>query len=405
MHKLIRDYFKSVYLAYPQFQQFNVSYITYYSEYLQSVMKITYTGYQISDEELHYTGFYLENHNVEYFGSSVTNTDKNDELKANTAIALGFLIQENFTNTLTQEIFLEAYDSYKNVSVFARLCSVTSQKVCANILWSTVSNLGVPACDAPASHFSDVSLFLTNMLFPSLTWFDNGTFCSVLLKCDNVHSFMYENTINVIVAEPPERPLYHHIQRGITLCGIIRGSFIYMYFGIHILIFLKDSYYLQETLTLWPMLISCFIGGLARAFFQAKFIDPFVQTFQAAMNSSFDACSFSHFELQAISVSKLLFLFLLFMFLPIFLSRNIVEFFISLFCVFTSLRTSWISPCTVQHPIILLSFFLLSLIDNLILLVLPFYLNRRFSSSDQQQLYPERKISVLLKVVILLPIF
>ena len=403
MHKLIRDYFKSVYLAYPQSQQFNTSYIRHYSEYLKNVMKRTYADYQISDEEL-YTIFYLETHNIEYFGSAVVYTDKDNELKANTAIALGLVIQEKFTNTLTQEIFLEAYDSYKNVSVFAKLCSITSQKVCANILWSTVSNLGVPACNAPASHFSDVSLFLTNILSPSLTWFDDGTFCSVLFACDNLHSFMYENTINVIVAKSSERPLYDNIQRGITLCGMHES---YIFTGIFILLFLKDFlYHPRETVLseLLPFIIVKLLGYLAITFFTAKFIDYFVQ---AAINSSFDVCSYSHFELK-VSISKFLLLYFSFtVFLPHFLSSTIIEFCSGLFCVLVSLRTSLISPCTF-HFVISPLFFLVSLIHNLILLFMPLYIFRlfqRFSSSDQQQLFPDRKIYVLLKVAILLPIF
>ncbi len=215
---------------------------------------------------------------------------------------------------------------------------------------------------------------------------------------------MYENTINVIVAKSSERPLYDNIQRGITLCGMHES---YIFTGIFILLFLKDFlYHPRETVLseLLPFIIVKLLGYLAITFFTAKFIDYFVQ---AAINSSFDVCSYSHFELK-VSISKFLLLYFSFtVFLPHFLSSTIIEFCSGLFCVLVSLRTSLISPCTF-HFVISPLFFLVSLIHNLILLFMPLYIFRlfqRFSSSDQQQLFPDRKIYVLLKVAILLPIF
>ncbi len=413
MHKLIRNYFKSDHY-YAHEQKFNTSFINVYSNYLKDIMKKTYAKSEINDEDV-YKFFYLETHNIEFFGTAVVYTNKTKELKIKSAVALGMLIQENYLDGLTtsKQIFLEAYHSFKNVSVFAELCSLSAPEVCANILWSIVVSIGSPECTAHSSNLSNILSFLIYFVTPSLTWYDDDHFCSVLLDCTNFQPFAYDNTINRIIYKPSEKPLYDIVANGVTSCGWYWMAELSIFKVLQVIIVFKSFYDNPRGLAL-PMGIFIVYGIFVRTILVPEVIDhlvrlvhsfsPFVKT-----ELSTNIYSYKHFQLTG-SISKCLYLFALFyFFLPNFIPAFYIEVLSALFCVVTSTRIFMKKFNEFHYNIVFPLFFLINVTHSLMMFTVPLYLFRRFGPTSEQQPFQlpgiKKCIILLAKMVILLPFF
>ena len=149
MHKLIRNYLRIVHpLHFEDVRLFNTSFVKFYSKYLIEAMKnSSLHGSTPSDKES-YTLNYLEVHNVDYFVTVATAiASLNDSLlKRDTAVALGFLIQENFTGSIPKKVMFRAYQSYKEQWIFEKLCQLSLEIVCASIVWKTFTSFADPKC-------------------------------------------------------------------------------------------------------------------------------------------------------------------------------------------------------------------------------------------------------------------
>ena len=143
MHKLIRNYLRTVHPLYlKDVRLFNTSFVKFYSSYLIEAMKnSSLHGSTPSDKES-YALNYLEVHNVKYFITVATAIASlnGSLLKRDTAVALGFLIQENFTGSIPKKVMFRTYQLYQEQWIFEKLCQSSSEIVCASIVWKTFTS-------------------------------------------------------------------------------------------------------------------------------------------------------------------------------------------------------------------------------------------------------------------------
>ena len=412
MHKLIRDYFKSVYPMNSDSRKqyvFNTSFINHYSDYLIGMMKQLYNNAFLTDEQF-YTFVHLETHNLEQFENIVLFTTKNDKLKVKSSIALGLLIQENITNTFVvhQETLLETYSSYKNVSVFASLCKISSSKVCAQILWRIITNLSLPECISHNVKLTNYFNFLYQLISPSLTWFDDDTFCSSLYKCANMEAFQYEDTLQKIFVynlnTHDEELLYDIVKQGVTLCTIhnyyytrlLIGTIISLYWIWHSeeprtkLLVQFTAYFLLLTVALY-IITPAIIDEVTKYVFSSDLIGQHFDCLKSNFSCNdipplvMDLCSYKDYEYVG-SISKMIFLAILFFHvLPMIFEHFFVELTVLLYCFLISLRLVSLSTC--NQTIVSMIFFLISFVHRTIVFYTPLYFLRPSNSLTYPKIF------------------
>ena len=329
MHRLVRDYFKSVYPMQSDSRRvhlFNVSFIENYSEYLIGLMK--HVDEAIIDEQFH-----LETQNLKQFANTVVFTTVDTELDAKSSTALGLLIEENITcaYSVQQRIVKKMLFFYRNVSNFANLCTTRSPKVCARIFWRLFTNLGIPECTSnwPILLNYYVPIFAyDHFIMPSLSWFYDH-FCLSALSCVNLEPFWYGETFQNIYEDyvffnTDERLLYNIVKNRITFCNKFNRYFITFIFitSIFLLYFYLAwrSKKIRTTIvyTAITHAIFCFVSEnmLNKFANYALTLSAYYQK-QPSRNSSltsfdestFNLCKYKDYELQW--NSPLLFYFLL----------------------------------------------------------------------------------------------
>ena len=191
IHTVIQGYLQSVHVIQSDIKAFNVSFLSFYSNYLTIAMKQRYMyAHPNASDKDNYLLNDLESHNMNEFVPMLLYTDIDEEnLTLYSAIALGFLIHEKrIPDTYDYEVMLKAYYLYSNSSIFDSLCAYSSKEVCTSIFSKSFSVLG---CNSYFSYISN--FFFSHPICFQLYNCSNGASsytCKLLTKLEWIQTFL-----------------------------------------------------------------------------------------------------------------------------------------------------------------------------------------------------------------------